>query len=306
MTNAADMENHPLTRKMFYDCNPPGKGHWTYKKFIKLCDPETGLQLDNANDYASMQINPEDNLENLPDDYMQTLQGLSARLQRRFLRGEFADANPNALFADEIIDKWRHLGGELPDMARIVVAVDPSGSGDADNADNDAIGICIVGLGTDGNAYVLEDATVKAGPAVWAGVVSSAYDRHSADIVVAEGNFGGAMVERVIQTARRDANQRKLPYKQVTASRGKTVRAEPFSSLYEAGKIRHVGYLRQLEDELAGFSTQGYTGQGSPNRADALIWGLTELFPGIVSQRRENRTLRRPEVRSFGATSWMS
>jgi phage terminase large subunit-like protein len=163
----------------------------------------------------------------------------------------------------------------------------------------------VVGLGTDGNAYVLEDATVKAGPATWAGIVGSAYDRHSADIVVAEGNFGGAMVERVIQTARREANQRKLPYKQVTASRGKVVRAEPFSSLYEAGKIRHVGYFRPLEDELTGFSTLGYTGQGSPNRADALIWGLTELFPGIVSLRRERPTLRPVDTVAFGQASWM-
>src|SRR6185369_3378956 len=100
---------------------------------------------------------------------------------------------------EEFIDRWRVLDGKLPDMQRIVVAVDPSGSGDADNADNDAIGIVVVGLGTDGNAYVIEDATVKAGPAVWGGIVASAYDRHEADIVVAEGNFGGAMVERVIQ-----------------------------------------------------------------------------------------------------------
>jgi phage terminase large subunit-like protein len=74
-----------------------------------------------------------------------------------------------------------------------------------------------------------------------------------------------------------------VPFKIVTASRGKVVRAEPISALYEQGKVRHVGYLRKLEDELAGFSTVGYMGEKSPNRADAVIWGLSELFPGIVS-----------------------
>lgn len=306
MTKTVDQEPKPLTRKMFYDCNPPSKGHWTYKLFVQHRDPESGLPLRDQQAHACMQINPKDNLENLPDGYIHTLEGLSARLQRRFLLGEFADANPNALFTDECIDKWRQLGEDsLPDFQRIVVAVDPSGSGDVDNADNDAIGIVVVGLGTDGNAYVIEDATVKAGPATWGGIVVSAYDRHEADIVVAEGNFGGAMVERVIQTARREVGQRKLPYKQVTASRGKVVRAEPFSSLYESGKVRHVGYFRELEDELTSMSTVGYMGQGSPNRADALVWGLTELFPAIVKPRREPAKQAQRDIYAGVGNSWM-
>ncbi len=277
------IEPKPLTRRMLYDCNPPNKGHWTYKLFIQKVDPETGILVNNPNDYAAMQINAGDNAANLPPEYIQTLQGLSARLQKRFLKGEFADANPNALFRDEDIDKWRAvgLGVELPDMQRIVVAVDPSGSGDVDNQDNDAIGIVVAGLGVDGNAYVLEDCTVKAGPAVWGNIATTAYDRHQADVIVGEINYGGAMVGHVIQTARPRTN-----YKVVTASRGKVVRAEPFSALYESGKVRHAGYFRELEDELTAFSTAGYTGQNSPNRADALIWALTELFPGIVNPRR--------------------
>ncbi|MFA5379107.1 MAG: DNA packaging protein, partial [Dehalococcoidia bacterium] len=153
----------------------------------------------------------------------------------------------------------------------------PSGSDDIDNADNDAIGIVVVGLGTDGNAYVLEDDTVKAGPATWGRVATSAYDRHAADCVVGEMNFGGAMVRQTILVARP-----RTPFKPVTASRGKIARAEPFSALYEQGKVRHVGRFVELEEELAGFSTTGYTGGRSPNRADALIWGLAELFPAIV------------------------
>jgi phage terminase large subunit-like protein len=286
--------------RAFYDCNPPSKAHWTYQLFHQRSDPETKRPLNASNDYAYFQINPQDNADNLSADYLSTLAGLSPRLQKRFLKGEFADATPNALFADETIDKWRFTGGELPDMVRVVVAVDPSGSGDADNADNDAIGIIVAGLGTDGNAYVLEDCTVKAGPSTWGAVATSAFDRHAADIVVGEVNYGGAMVEHVIQSSRK-----RTPYKTVTATRGKHVRAEPISVLYEQGKVRHVGDFRELEDELTAFSTIGYSGNGSPNRADALVWALTELFPGIVAGKREPKKPTHTHHLS-GEASWMA
>lgn len=282
MVDAKGLEARPLRRKMYYDCNPPPKSHWTYKMFIEKRDPDTKEWLADPDNYAAMQVNPIDNIANLPADYLSTLEGLGARLQKRFLRGEFADANPHGLFNDEAIDKWRIMDGALPDFQRVVIGVDPSGSGDRDNADNDAIGICVCALGVDGNAYVLEDCTVKAGPAIWGRVATSAFDRHQADLIVGEANYGGAMVGHVIQTARP-----KTPFKLVTATRGKAVRAEPFAPLYEDGRVRHVGYFRELEDELVGFSTVGYTGQGSPNRADALVWALAELFPGLVSQRKD-------------------
>ena len=94
------------------------------------------------------------------------------------------------------------------------------------------------------------------------------------------------MVETVIQAARVESGKPRLPFKAVTATRGKVVRAEPISALYEEGRVRHIGYFRPLEDELAGFSTTGYTGGRSPNRADALIWAVTELFPGVVNPRK--------------------
>lgn len=278
-------EPKPLKVRAYYDCNPPSKAHWTYKRFIQKIDPDTRLPLVNANEYAHFQINPGDNAENLSADYLQTLQGMSARLQKRFLKGEFADATPNQLFAEEIIERWRSRSTDtLPDFVRVVVGVDPSGSGDVDNADNDEIGIVVGALGVDGNAYLLQDCTVKAGPATWGNVATSAFDRHAADIVVGEANFGGAMVEHVIQTARP-----RTAFKMVTASRGKAVRAEPFSSLYEHGKIRHVGSFPELEDEMTAFSTFGYVGERSPNRADAWIWVLAELFPGIVRDRSKNK-----------------
>lgn len=274
-----------LQPRMYFDCNPPNKGHWTFKLFVQKIDPETKAPLVNPDDYASFQINPKDNAENLSDGYLKILDSLSQRLQRRFKDGEFGDDNPNALFSEENIDKWRQYG-ELPDMVRIVVGVDPSGSGDEDNADNDSIGIVVGGLGVDGNAYLLEDCTVKAGPKTWGDIATSAYERHSADVVVGETNYGGAMVEHVIKTCRP-----RTPYKQVTATRGKVVRAEPFSSLYEQGKVRHNGRFNELEDELTAFSTIGYTGQGSPNRADAWVWVLTELFPGLVRAKKERKPI---------------
>lgn len=268
-----------LKPRMYYDCNPPSKVHWSYRLFVQKIDPDTKQPLVKISDYAYFQINPEDNTENISAGYLETLQAMSGRLQKRFLKGEFADATPNALFPDEHIERWRHMHGELPDFVRVVVGVDPSGSGDIDNAENDAIGICVGAIGTDGNAYLLEDCTVKAGPATWGRIAVSAYERHAGDVIVGEENYGGAMVEHTIKTAK---GSRAIAYKSVQATRGKAVRAEPISALYEQGKVRHVGYFTELEDELAGFSTVGYVGERSPNRADAWIWVLTELFPGLV------------------------
>lgn len=275
-----------LKMRAYYDCNPPNKAHWTYRRFVQKVDPETKQPLRDPDQYANFQINPRDNQQNLSPEYLQNLEGMSARMRKRFLEGQFADANPSALFPEEHIDKWRVMDGVVPDMVRVVVAVDPSGSGDEDNADNDEIGIFVVGLGTDGNAYPLEDCTVKAGPGTWGRVAVQAYQRHSADCIVGEVNYGGAMVQQTVSVAARAQNVR-AAFKMVTASRGKVQRAEPFSALYEEGKVRHVGMFSKAEDEMAGFSTFGYTGEGSPNRADALIWGLAELFPSITKQAQK-------------------
>lgn len=283
----ARMDGRPaelLKLRAYYDCNPPNKAHWTYRRFVQKVDPETGQPLAEPDDFASFQINPKDNVDNLSPEYLRMLEGLPARMRKRFLEGQFADANPNALFPEEHIDRWRVLDGVVPDMVRVVVGVDPSGSGDVDNADNDEIGDVVVGLGTDGNAYVLEDCTIKAGPATWGRVAVQAYQRHSGSCIVGEVNFGGAMVEHTVKVAAREQGAR-VPFKMVTASRGKIQRAEPFSALYEQGKVRHAGMFAKLEDEMAGFSTFGYTGAGSPNRADALFWALAELFPAMTATK---------------------
>jgi phage terminase large subunit-like protein len=289
-----------LTLKMYYDENPPDKGHWTYRLFRLHVDPETKNPLHDPDAYGFMQLNPKDNLENLSQDYLQTLESLPARLRKRFLEGEFRDSAPNALFSEELFDKWRLIDQEMPEMLRIVVAVDPSGADDDDNQDNDEIGIVVCGLGIDGNGYVLEDLTCKAGPSAWGRVATSAFDRHAADRIVGEVNYGGAMVKSVIHSARP-----RTPFRAVTASRGKVVRAEPVSSLCETGKIRMAGIFRNLEDELTGFTTHGFMGDHSPNRADAFVWGMSDLFPELTKMQDKPELVVVPPVYRPSRTGWM-
>jgi len=271
----------PLPIRMYYDWNPTSKGHWVHKLFHKHLDQADGKPIPNPENFAFFQMNPMDNVDNIAENYMAELKASSSRLRKRFLDGEAADENPNALFPEEYIDRNRVIDGKIPELIRMVVAVDPSGSDDVDNLENDEIGIMVGGLGTDGKAYILEDLTVKAGPGTWGRIAVNAWERHEANVIVAEDNFGGAMVKHVIQTARPHT-----PYKAVKASRGKHARAEPMAALYEQGKVCHVGNFRQLEDELTAFSTMGFMGNKSPNRADALIWLLAELFPGLVADSK--------------------
>jgi phage terminase large subunit-like protein len=293
----------PLVPKMYYDENPPDKGHWSYKLFRTHQDPDSKQYLPDPENYGYMQINPRDNLENLPADYLKTLEALPLRLRKRFLEGEFRDFAPNALFSDEIIERWRVIDQDLPQMLRLVVAVDPSGADEDDNSDNDEIGIVVCGLGVDGRGYVLEDLTCKVGPGTWGKVATDAFDRHRADRIVGETNFGGAMVKFVIHTARP-----RTPFRCLTASRGKIVRAEPISAMMEKGDIRMAGYFRDMEDEMCGFTTNGFMGDHSPNRADAMVWGMSDLFPELIKQQEE---IYKPKVqpvvsiRPRGPNAWM-
>jgi hypothetical protein len=161
----------------------------------------------------------------------------------------------------------------LGTLRRVVIAVDPSGCAGEDDTRSDEVGIVAVGVGHDGVGRVLEDATGRYAPHDWARRTVELFDRWKADAIVAETNFGGAMVESTIRTARRTA-----PVRQVSASRGKVQRAEPVAALYAQGKVRHVGHFAELERQQCLFSTAGYMGRRSPDHADAVIWGLTELM----------------------------
>ncbi|WP_104656507.1 phage terminase large subunit [Ralstonia insidiosa] len=288
-----------LVLKMYYDENPPDKGHWTYRMFKLLQDPDSKQPLP-KDDFAFFQINPGHNIANLSASYIKTLEALPERFRKRFLYGEFRDAAPNALFRDEWFETWRNIDDELPDMLRIVVAVDPSGSDDTDNVDNDEIGIVVAGLGIDGNGYVLEDLTCKAGPGVWGKVATDAYKRWQADRIVAEMNFGGAMVKYVIRS-----HNSTVPFRPVTASRGKVVRAEPVSSLVELGRVRMAGVFREMEDELCAFTTHGYMGENSPNRADAMVWAFADLFPELTKPEPVRQEPKPQIIRRGGSNAWM-
>jgi len=276
----------PLKLRAWYDENPPTSVHWTHRLFIEKKRPEPPYNpLPDPQNYAWMRINPADNADNLPSDYIDALQNLSPRQKQRFWAGEFGSANENALWTYDVIERNRRTS--KPDLQRIVVAIDPSGTSGPEDERSDYVGIVVAGIGIDGESYVLEDLTVKAAPHVWGRVAVTAYQRHAADAIVGESNFGGAMVEHVVKTSASSLGI-DAPYLQVTASRGKVVRAEPVSALYEQNKVHHVGVFSELEDQLCAFTTAGYMGDRSPDRGDALVWALTELFPGLTQGKKVN------------------
>jgi len=190
---------------------------------------------------------------------------------RQELDGEMIDDVEGALWTRAAIEGCRVE--VAPPLCRVVVGVDPPAS-----ATGDACGIVCVGLSADDIGYVIEDASVSGlSPEGWAGVVADLAARHGADRIVAEANNGGDMVASVLRAA--DSG---LPVKLVHASRGKVARAEPVTALYGCGRVRHAGAFPALEDELCGMTTGGgYEGPGrSPDRADALVWAVTELMLG--------------------------
>jgi phage terminase large subunit-like protein len=213
-----------------------------------------------------------DNANNLPAKFLADLKDKyeGTRLGRQELAAEILDDLPGALWARANFDD--HRVGQVLEMTRVVVAIDPSGTkGDSD--DGDSVGIVVAGKGVDGRAYILADRTCKLSPDGWGRRAVEAYHEFKADRIVAERNFGGAMVEHVIRTV-----DRSVPYKEVTASRGKVARAEPVAALYEQGRASHAGSFDQLEDQMCQIAPDGYVGEGSPDRVDALVWALTELM----------------------------
>lgn len=158
---------------------------------------------------------------------------------------------------------------ELPPMQRIVIAVDPPNRTSNQNQRSDDCGICVCGLGVDNLGYVLEDATFRAKPKEWANKVAHLYHNYEADLIVAEGNQGGDMVETTIQTV--DPN---LPVKMVYATRGKILRSEPVAMLYDKEMVRHLGRIADLEDQMCSYDGTGK----SPNNLDAFVYAMTELM----------------------------
>jgi phage terminase large subunit-like protein len=262
-----------LPQAAFYDLNPTGKGHWSNILFGELRDPVSRQPLENPDDYARLSLNPGDNAANLSASYLKSLEALPERQRKRFFEGVYIDELDGALFTYETIARGRVAELNEARHVRVVVAVDPSGAAGRDDETADEIGIVVAAKGDDGHAYVLADRSLRDAPAAWGRAVAKAYHEFKADRIVAEDNFGGEMVRFVIRAA--DANAK---VHAVSASRGKVLRAEPVSALYEQGLVHHVGRFAVLEDQLCAFTTAGYRGEGSPDHADALVFAITDLL----------------------------
>jgi len=221
-----------------------------------------------------------DNRENLADSFFDSIikkyEGTRQGLQE--LNAKLLDDNPNALWKlDMIVDHRIAKIEPHKVIKRTVVAIDPNAS---NNENSDEIGIVVAAIDGFGHGYILEDGSMSGSPKEWATQAIELYHKYSADRIVAEINMGGNMVEAVIRSV--DPN---VSYKGVHASKGKYVRAEPVSALYEQGRVHHVGYFKKLEDELCDWEP----GMSSPNRLDALVWALTELMledGGPVKRKR--------------------
>jgi predicted phage terminase large subunit-like protein len=188
------------------------------------------------------------------------------RLGRQELNAELLDKNENALWNLELLDELRVK--EYTSFSRIIVAIDPATTS---NENSDLTGIIVAGKGEDGHYYIIEDLTMLGKPSEWASVAINAYHKHRADRIVAEVNNGGDMIEEVIRNI--DNN---VSYKKVHATRGKIIRAEPISALYEQKKVHHIGTFSKLEDQMCNFTGLD-TKEKSPDRLDAMVWAMTEL-----------------------------
>ncbi len=210
-----------------------------------------------------------DNRENLaPEFFSQIIAKYEGtRLGRQEIYADLLEDVPGALWQRSDIDK--HRVSAPPSLRRVVVAVDPAVSS-GETADE--TGIIVIGVGDDRHGYILADLSRRVSPDAWARRVVDAYHQFQADRVIAEVNNGGDLVEKIIRTV-----DERVSYKSVRATRGKVTRAEPAAALYEQGKVHHVGTFAGLEDQLCVFTSEGSRRQ-SPDRVDALVWGLTETL----------------------------
>lgn len=198
---------------------------------------------------------------------------------RQEIMAEDIDEIPGALWTRATLDKNRVT--RAPTLARIVVAVDPEATATETSAET---GIIVAGKDENEMGYTLADKTLRASPAEWGKAVIRAFDSWGADAVIAETNNGGDMVRFVVEAAAQELHRQGeretpyIPFKKVHASRGKYIRAEPVSTLYENGRCKHVGAFDELEDQLCSW----LPGDDSPDRLDALVWAYTDLLVGSM------------------------
>jgi phage terminase large subunit-like protein len=218
-----------------------------------------------------------DNKSNLAAKFLERIQLRyeGTRLGRQELRGEILGDIPNALWTYGQIEASRVRTHDP--LGRIVVAIDPAVS-NTENSDDHGIIVAGIHARTQ-EAYVLEDASMGGTPMQWARRAVNLYDQYQADAIVIEVNQGGDMVAQTLRSVRNNVR-----IKEVRATRGKHIRAEPIASMYEQGRVHHVGSFPALETQMTQMTTFGYEGDGSPDRVDALVWAMTDLFPAMVGR----------------------
>jgi predicted phage terminase large subunit-like protein len=214
---------------------------------------------------------PFDNEANLPGvwfrDTISRYEGTT--LGRQEIYAEILEDVEGALWNVKMLDALRV--NEAPELVKVVVGVDPPGG-------KTECGIVVAGVGEDGHGYVIEDRSLRASPDKWAKEAILAYNRHGANKIIGESNYGGDMVENTIKMAARDFGIA-VPYEAVVATRGKRIRAEPVAALYEQGRVHHVGKFDALEGEMTTWTPDD---KESPNRMDALVWAMTKLMVGFM------------------------
>jgi phage terminase large subunit-like protein len=219
-----------------------------------------------------------DNAANLAPTFLDQIVSRyeGTRLGRQELDGELLLDTPGALWTLAMFDREGFRPVIVPDLARVVIAVDPAATSEEGS---DETGIIAAGVGQDGRGYVLADESLRGSPLDWASTAITAYRTFKADRIVAESNNGGEMVAHTLRSV--DA---RVPVTLVWASRGKLTRAEPIAALYEQGKVRHAGVFPELESQLTGW----VPGMPSPDRLDALVWALTHLMlPETIPLQRK-------------------
>jgi predicted phage terminase large subunit-like protein len=287
--NVMRRDGKPLKLRSLVDLNPTVTAHWTYQLFVLGRYPD-GTLIDKS-DYRWMVMNPGDNAENLPEGYIESLKAQPAALRKRFYEGTYGADEPNAL--------WRRKDityGEAPaDLVRVVVAIDPAATSEDSS---DETGIVAAGMSQDKRGYVLADQSGRWRPEEWARKAIALYHTLKADCIVAEVNNGGEMVGAVIR-----AQAPNVPFRAVHASRGKVTRAEPVSALYELGQVTHAEEFVELETQMCSFTSdfdrkaKGY----SPDRVDALVWAMSDLFPGLTAPKAADTPLIIPPRVGLGS-----
>jgi hypothetical protein len=204
-------------------------------------------------------------------------------------KGEYEPQAIGAIWTRETIHNCRR--DEEPPLTRVLIGVDPPITS---NPGSDEAGIIAGGLGEDGRGYIIGDYSKQGSPHEWASAAVAAYDLHDADAIVIEVNQGGDMVKHTIHSIRPN-----IRVVEVRASKGKHVRAEPISALYEVGRVSHIGAFPKLEAQMVLMTAEGYDGADSPDRLDALVWLLTELFPRIVKKTKPRHAMPKQANSSY-------